>query len=89
MRAAMRSQTSDAAAGILRAIRAGDSGRLERELDRAAGVCAGPWRDSDAEERAELLEAVLDAIRLRQAEGAGPRAFQAHLALLGHLAGST
>lgn len=89
MRTACQHNAAEAASRILSAIRAGETAGLASELDRAAVVCGGPWRDSDCEERAELLEVVVDAIRRELLEGGACPSLDAETALLTHLAGLT
>jgi hypothetical protein len=89
MRAACQGDAAEAASRILSALRAGETAALESELRRAAAVCGGPWQDSDSEERAELLEAVVGAIRREFLEGGTRPSLEAETALLTHLAGLT
>lgn len=87
MQPAAASQAAQAAARILGALRAGDSGRLAVELDRAGGLSRSAGADSWAEERAELLEGVVSGIREHLAAGGSPRLLESQAALLSHLAG--
>ncbi len=89
MRAAYHCDAAEAASRILSALRAGETAALESELRRAAAVCGGPWADSAREEQAELLEAVVDAIRRELLEGGARSSLEAETALLTHLAGLT
>jgi hypothetical protein len=89
MRAASQGNAAEAARRILSAIRAGETAGLKSELDRAAAVCDGPWRDSGCEERAELLEVVVDAIRRELLDSGARPPLEAETALLTHLAGLT
>jgi hypothetical protein len=87
MEAAFSCGAAAAAGKILRAFRKGDEGGLASALDGAAQACGGVRDGSDAEERAELLDAVVAAIRLKLKQGIGLSSQGADLALLSHLAG--
>jgi hypothetical protein len=76
MQETLRCEAADAAGRILTAIEAGGVHAIECALDRSAEACRGPWADSYAAERAELLAAVVESVR-----GALP--------LLKHLAAAT
>jgi hypothetical protein len=60
LRALFGDSTSSTAARLLAAMRDGDAGALDRELQRAAQVCREPAGDSGAAERSELLAAVVE-----------------------------
>jgi hypothetical protein len=87
MRSAVAGEAAEAAARILRALRAGDPRRLAAELDHAGGLCCPAGADSWAEERAELLAGVVSGIREQLAEGGSPRLLEPQAGLLSHLAG--
>jgi hypothetical protein len=86
MRAVSTDNAAEAAHRILGAFVAGERASLEAELDRAAALCDGPWRDSDCEERAELLGVVVDAIRRELIERNSRFPPEAVAGLLRHLA---
>ena len=89
MRAVSTENAAEAARRILGALGAGERASLEAELDRAAVLCGGPWRDSDCEERAELLGVVVNAIRQALIERNSRFPPEAEARLLRHLAGLT
>jgi hypothetical protein len=89
MQTVLQRETAEAAGRILTELRRGDAARLASELHRAAHLCKRACRESDDEERTELLAAVVDAIREGSARGVAPCSIETWTGLLQHLAEAT